>query len=165
MKILFLSLFFLHSTLFLFQKNEKFQENNAKTKNSYNKNMKKYKEIFTPEARQRILDFTISSVEKFLENHPDEKFYGFAFSTHVYYGELTLAFNSERGFQNTKECYLEKYNSHFTNRFSIGDWEYNLDGFLYTLEKEIEEESDRLYELHDGTLDIFLEEYLIGEYH
>jgi hypothetical protein len=84
------------------------------------------------EAKQRILNFTIQGVEKFLNDHSGLTFYAFAYDCNAEYAEVSLCFNTESDFEKTlahykSGDYAEFYESADQIRelkYNTGDWEY-----------------------------------------
>lgn len=84
------------------------------------------------EIKKQLLDFTISSVEHFLNEHPDYQFYSFAYDCNAEYAEINLCFNTENEFKKTLQYYqtgkyAEQYQSEVEIndlKFNTGDWEY-----------------------------------------
>ena len=94
-------------------------------------------EIKEPEKiKNRILDFTIKSVENFLVENPELEFYAFAFDCNVEYAELGLCFNTETSFQETlkdyqkgkfAEYYKSEVSKHYKTEEGIKSLRYSTD--------------------------------------
>ena len=84
------------------------------------------------EIKKQLLDFTVKSVDNFLNEHPNLEFYSFAYDCNAEYAEINLCFNTETEFEKTLKHYQTgKFSKHYQSeeeinalKFNTGDWEY-----------------------------------------
>ncbi|PIT12832.1 DUF4303 domain-containing protein [Snodgrassella alvi] len=109
---------------------------------------------YNSKISKKILDFSINGVEKFLIQHPELRFYAFAFDCNVEYGEINLCFNTEHAFSKVLNRYqngdfAENYRTTeaiYQLRYNTGDWEYQCFDTLYVFsEEELENYFNKLY--------------------
>ena len=93
------------------------------------------------EIKKQLLDFTVNSVDSFLNEHPNLEFYSFAYDCNAEYAEINLCFNTETEFEKTlKDYHTGKYSEHYQSeeeinylKFSTGDWKYQCFETIYVL--------------------------------
>ena len=107
-------------------------------------------ELRKQEIANQLLAFTEKEVSNFLTEHPDEKFYAFAFDCNAEYGEVNLCFNTEEVFRETLNDYQSEYPSDYQDennvldlKYNTGDWEYQCFATTYIMD---EDEMNALYE-------------------
>lgn len=120
--------------------------------------------------KKKLLDFTIQGVSKFLKEHPDLKFYAFAYDCNVEYAEVNLCFNTEEDFNRTLSDYQNsKYAEYYQEKedidelkYNTGDWEYQCFDtiYLYTNE-EIDAIMNQIPDKDYVQLNKFLDEILL----
>lgn len=119
--------------------------------------------------KNRLLDFTIQGVNNFLKEHPNLKFYAFAYDCNVEYAEVNLCFNTEEDFDKTLSHYQNgKYTEFYQEqedieelKYNTGDWEYQCFDTLYLYSnEEIEEILSQMPDEDYTVLNKFLEEML-----
>jgi len=110
--------------------------------------------MLIPESRKQeianqLLAFTEKEVVDFLAEHPDEKFYAFAFDCNAEYAEVNLCLNTEEVFRKTLNEYQSEYPEDYQSesdlldlKYNTGDWEYQCFATTYIME---EDEMDALY--------------------
>jgi hypothetical protein len=84
------------------------------------------------EIRKQLLEFTINSVESFLNEHSSLEFYSFAYNCNAEYAEINLCFNTEAEFEKTLKHYQTgEFSKYYKSdeeindlKFNTGDWEY-----------------------------------------
>ena len=84
------------------------------------------------EIKKQLLDFTVNSVDNFLNEHPNLDFYSFAYDCNAEYAEINLCFNTETEFEKTLKHYQTgEFSKHYQSeedindlKFNTGDWEY-----------------------------------------
>ena len=120
--------------------------------------------------KKRLLDFTVQGVSQFLKEHPDLKFYAFAYDCNVEYAEVNLCFNTEEDFAEALSHYQNgKYAEHYQDKedieelkYNTGDWEYQCFDTLYLYSnEEIEEILGQIPDEDYTLLNEFLEEMLL----
>lgn len=98
-----------------------------------------------PEARKLELSDAIEeAVAAFLKEHPDLRYYCFAFDCNAEYAEINLCFNTEEAFQETLRRYQkgpcgDRYRSEETAwevRYDPGDWDYQCFDTFYVLDED-----------------------------
>ncbi|MBB6271168.1 hypothetical protein HDF26_001595 [Pedobacter cryoconitis] len=91
-----------------------------------------------------LLEFAKTEVIKFVEAHPGEVFYAFAFDCNAEYAEVNLCFNTEEAFTKTlTECQSGKYKDSYQTeeqiydlRYNTGDWDYQCFSTKYVLSED-----------------------------
>lgn len=85
------------------------------------------------DKKKRLLKFTQRAIAQFLQEHPEETFYAFAYDCIPEYGYVYLALNTEAAFEETLEKYRAEEGEIFSNnekavfdlKYSINEWKYD----------------------------------------
>ncbi len=92
-------------------------------------------------VKSKLLDFTIKSVERFLQENSSLEFYAFAYDCNAEYAEVNLSFNIESAFQETLHAYQNgKYAVNYQSeegikrlKYHSWDWKYVCFDTIYVL--------------------------------
>ncbi len=77
-------------------------------------------------VKSKLLDFTIKSVERFLQENSSLEFYAFAYDCNAEYAEVNLSFNIESAFQETLHAYQNgKYAVNYQSEEGIKRLKYH----------------------------------------
>ncbi|MBC2133795.1 DUF4303 domain-containing protein [Listeria innocua] len=103
---------------------------------------------------QKIVNFAIEGVEKFLQENPELTYYAFAFDCNAEYAEINLCVNTEEAFAEILAYYQSgKYGENYQTeeniqdlKFNTGDWKYQcFDTFYVFSEEELSEIFNKIY--------------------
>ena len=116
--------------------------------------------------KQQLLEFTIQAVEKFLKEHPELKFYAFAYDCFARYAQVGLCFNTIEEFDETLQRYQKGYPEDYQTveeineiKYCMGDWEFlGFDMFYDPLLNDI---YDQLPEDDEQSKNEFIESVMI----
>ncbi|TYV36327.1 DUF4303 domain-containing protein [Listeria monocytogenes] len=93
---------------------------------------------------QKIVNFTIEGVEKFLQENPELTYYAFAFDCNAEYAEINLCVNTEKAFAETLARYQNgKHGENYQTeediqelKYNTGDWKYQCFDTFYVFSDE-----------------------------
>ncbi|HAA5362290.1 TPA_asm: hypothetical protein GF771_10825 [Listeria monocytogenes] len=93
---------------------------------------------------QKIVNFAIEGVEKFLQENPELTYYAFAFDCNAEYAEINLCVNTEKAFAETLARYQNgKYSENYQTeeeiqelKYNTGDWKYQCFDTFYVFSEE-----------------------------
>jgi hypothetical protein len=85
----------------------------------------------TAALKEKIIAFTVESVEAFLIKYPDLQFYAFAYDCNAEYAEINLSFNTETDFAKTLLTYQQKYPNTYQAQEDIQSLKYNSSDWTY----------------------------------